>query len=127
MLSNKSQLSNDSGLHSPIKLKPTLCNFQPSIWMNLPKSYQRKTQELISSIAAGKPYTCLGGVRIKCNRLLIRFRVGRNHRLIFLRRKIIMNSYSLIDKSMRKTFIELIDFKFTLLINNKEAKYSYLK
>jgi len=39
----------------------------------------------------------------------------------------IMNSYSLIDKSMRKTFIELIDFKFAILINNKEAKYSYLK
>jgi len=28
---------------------------------------------------------------------------------------------------MRKTFIELIDFKFALLINNEEAKYSYLK
>lgn len=87
MLSKKPQLSNDSELQRPIKLKPILCNFQPSIWLNLPKSYQRKTQDLISCITAGKPYTCLGGTRIKCNRLLIRFRVGRNHRLIFLQRK----------------------------------------
>jgi len=87
MLNKKSKLSHDTDLQGPIKLKPILCNFQPSTWMNLPKSYQRKTQELISCIAAGKPYTCLGGVRVKCNRLLIRFRVGRNHRIIFLRRK----------------------------------------
>jgi len=84
MLNNE---KNSPELQRPTKLKPPLCNFQPSIWMNLPKSYQRKTQTLINNIAAGKPYTCLGGVRVKCNRLLIRFRVGRNHRLVFVRRK----------------------------------------
>ena len=87
MLSKKLQLTNDSELQSPIKLKPSSCNFQSSIWLNLPKSYQRKTQELINCIVAGKSYACLGGARIKCNRLLIRFRVGRNHRLILLQRK----------------------------------------
>lgn len=87
MLSNKSNISNDLEPQCPTKLPPPLCDFQTSVWMNLPKSYQRKTQTLINNIVAGKHYAYLGGVRIRCNRLLIRFRIGRNHRLVFVRRK----------------------------------------
>lgn len=68
------------------KTKPTFCKFRRSVWNNLPKTYQQKALKLVSDIATGKPYSYLGGVRVKCNRLLIRFRVGRSHRLVFVER-----------------------------------------
>jgi len=58
------------------------CDFNRKVWINLPHTYQQKVNTLVSALALGVPFTRLGGKKIKCNQSLIRFRIGRNHRLL---------------------------------------------
>ena len=62
-----------------------ICRFNSRVWQNLSNNLQLQTVRLIYEITSGKPYTCLGGRKVKCNSSLVRFRVGRNHRLILIR------------------------------------------
>lgn len=96
--------------HNSIKLKPTLCKFQPSTWLSLPKYYQKTVKSLVKHIAEGKPYLCLGDIKVKCNSLLIRFRLGRNHRLFYFAEIVIMNFSYLPGKITKSTFIESINY-----------------
>lgn len=61
------------------------CRINARVWQNLSFNQQAQTMSLINQIASGKPYQLLGGRKVKCNRSLVRFRIGRNHRLILNR------------------------------------------
>ncbi|WP_422449088.1 MULTISPECIES: hypothetical protein [unclassified Endozoicomonas] len=61
---------------------PLSCTSAANIWSNLPSVYQKKVQEIANELSSGTPFQLLGGKKIRCNKSLVRFRVGRNHRLI---------------------------------------------
>ena len=62
-----------------------MCRMNARVWQSLSSNQQFQTMSLINEIASGKPYPLLGGRKVKCNNSLIRFRIGRNHRLILIR------------------------------------------
>lgn len=62
-----------------------VCRINASVWQSLSSNQQVQMINLINEITSGKPYPLLGGRKVKCNNSLVRFRVGRNHRLILIR------------------------------------------
>ncbi|EGT3624811.1 hypothetical protein FAP94_00085 [Morganella morganii] len=62
-----------------------VCHINARVWQSLSSNQQVQTMSLINEIASGKPYPLLGGRKVKCNNSLVRFRIGRNHRLILSR------------------------------------------
>lgn len=63
--------------HTPIQ-----CHFSPKVWINLPKVYKTKVNTLINALENGVPFPKLGGKKIKCNDVFVRFRIGRSYRLL---------------------------------------------
>ena len=59
-------------------------NLSLQVIKRLPNNHH-KIESLINAIATGKPYSWFGGQKIKCNNSLIRFRIGRNYRLLLIR------------------------------------------
>ena len=41
------------------------CDFNRKVWINLPHIYQQKVKTLATSLAAGVPFSLLGGKKIK--------------------------------------------------------------
>ncbi|WP_462173288.1 ParE family toxin-like protein [Pseudoalteromonas xiamenensis] len=66
-------------------ISPLMCGINARVWQYLSFNQQVQTVSLINEIASGKPYPLLGGRKVKCNSSLVRFRIGRNHRLILNR------------------------------------------
>lgn len=66
-------------------LSSLVCRMNARVWQSLSSNQQVQTINLINEITSGKPYPLLGGRKVKCNNSLVRFRVGRNHRLILIR------------------------------------------
>jgi hypothetical protein len=62
-----------------------MCRINSRVWQSLSSNQQIQTINLINEITSGKPYPFLGGRKVKCNNSLVRFRIGRNHRLILNR------------------------------------------
>ncbi|MCK8106222.1 hypothetical protein MTF64_04965 [Pseudoalteromonas sp. 2CM41L] len=60
-------------------------SFNTRLWQNLSANQRNKIESLINAIATGKPYSWFGGQKIKSNNSLIRFRIGRNYRLLLIR------------------------------------------
>ncbi|WP_456077475.1 ParE family toxin-like protein [Endozoicomonas gorgoniicola] len=54
----------------------------PIIWTNLPHSHRKRIVHLVNALNAGVPYLALGGKKIRSNDSLVRFHVGKNHRLL---------------------------------------------
>ncbi|GAA5189566.1 hypothetical protein [Ferrimonas gelatinilytica] len=54
-----------------------------SLHQQLPERQQRRVNNITQALIDGQNYHSLGGVRVRCNNNLIRFRLGRNWRLIF--------------------------------------------
>ncbi|WP_036791265.1 hypothetical protein [Photobacterium kishitanii] len=62
-----------------------MCRINSRVWQNLSINQQSQTINLINKIGSGRSFPCLGGRKVKCNNSLVRFRIGRNHRLILVR------------------------------------------
>lgn len=63
-------------------LPPIRCRFKSKVWLNLPLVYKEKVRRLINSLELGTSFSTLGGKKIKSNEIFIRFRIGRNYRLL---------------------------------------------
>lgn len=61
---------------------PINCHFKSKTWLNLAPVYKEKVRELLNSLESGTSFLKLGGRKIKSNESLIRFRIGRSHRLL---------------------------------------------
>lgn len=62
-----------------------LCKVNTRLWQSLSTNQQNQITNLMNEIASGIPYPRLGGKKVKCNHSLVRFHVGRRHRLILIR------------------------------------------
>ena len=67
---------------SRIPTPPIQCRFNPKVWLNLPNVYKDKVNKVIASLDQGASFLTLGGKKIKCNDQFVRFRIGRNYRLL---------------------------------------------
>lgn len=52
----------------------------------VPPCHIRKAEQLHQQLTCGIPYTRLGGKRIRQNRNLVRFKIGRDWRLLYRRK-----------------------------------------
>lgn len=48
----------------------------------LPCCYEQKARNIVSQLEQGVPYLLLGGIKVRKAAGLIRFKIGRDHRLI---------------------------------------------
>ncbi len=58
------------------------CSVDYNVWLNLSKTTKKKIYSIMKLTFYGAPIDKIGGRVIKCNPDLIRFRVGRNYRLV---------------------------------------------
>ena len=82
---------------------PICCRFKSKTWLNLPPIYKEKVRKLINSLEIGTSFLALGGKKIKCNDSLIRFRIGRSHRLL-LRTKPSERELVLLERQSYESF-----------------------
>lgn len=63
-----------------------------------PRCHLEKVRVLHQQLLSGIPYPHLGGKRIRQNREIIRFKIGRNWRLLYLRKAEGIEPYCLITR-----------------------------
>jgi len=61
---------------------PIRCRFKSKVWLNLPAVYKVKVKKLVNSLELDTSFLQLGGKKLQCNDIFIRFRIGRSYRLL---------------------------------------------
>lgn len=85
---------------------PTLQNIINTCSNQVPPCHIQKIIEVDAQLVSGVPYTRLGGQRIHQCRAIVRFKIGRAWRLVYLFKGGVLKPYCLITRQQFDQFLK---------------------